>query len=304
MPPGTRTPGPTGLPDKSSPNPHLPGPLGGGNSNGLPAVDGSSAVPLQKATPPKEITEPSPVFMHRGLTLKNVVTRLFDGDPRAEDVIQGAIGNCPLAAVLVALAHTKPARLKSMISEQTLDVVSKDKSDTTFSVKTDKLLTVQFRKGNPVEMSRLLYHNKDNDLFYASASRDVSWVSFIEKAYAVWRGGNGYNGLNDTTTVNGPPTANKVMEDLVGEYEFAVPANTSDKDLLAMLADAKKHPTIGASNAQLPEESPIVASHGYAVMGVAGKTVLLRNPWGGAEANKKVPVQDFKAAFQLVLQEK
>lgn len=313
FPTGTRMPGPTGLSDEIGPfggesplgpNPHQPGPLGGGNNNVLPAVDGSSAVPLQKATPPKEITEPTPVFMHRDLTLKNVITRLFDGDPKAEDVIQGYIGNCPLAAVLVAVAHAKPALLKSMISEQTADVVSKDKSDANFSVKTDKLLTVQFRKGNPVEMSRLLYHNKDGDLVYASASRSVSWVSFIEKAYAVLRGGNSYNGLNDTTTLNGPPSANKVMEDVVGDYEFAVPTSTSDKDLLAVLADAKKYPTIAASNAKLPESSPIVASHGYAVMGVASKTVLLRNPWGGAEANKKISVTDFKSAFQLVLQEK
>lgn len=304
MPPGIRTPGPTGLPDAISPYPHQPGPLGGGQNNVLPAVDGSSAVPLQKATPPKEITEPAPVFMHRNLTLKNVVTGLFDGNPKAEDVIQGAIGNCPLAAVLVAVAHTKPALLKNMLSEQTGDVVSKDKSDVKFSVKTDKLLTVQFRKGNPVEMSRLLYHNKDNDLVYANASRDVSWVSFIEKAYAVLRGGNSYNGLNDTTTVNGPPTANKVMEDVVGDFEFAVPASSSDKDLLAVLAKAKTKATIAASQNELPENSPIVAHHGYAVMGVAGGTVLLRNPWGGTAADKKLPLKDFKTAFQAVLQEK
>ena len=67
--------------------------------------------------------------------------------------------------------------------------------------------------------------------------------------------------------------------------------------LLAVLADAKKYPTIAASNAQLPEESPIVAHHGYAVMGVAGSTVLLRNPWGGTDADKKLPLKDFKMAF-------
>jgi hypothetical protein len=242
--------------------------------------------------------------MHRDLTLKNVITPLFDGDPKAEDVMQGYIQNCELAAVLVAIAHTTPTLLTNMISEQTTDVVSKDKFEEKVSVKTDKLLTVQFRKGNPVEMSRLLYHNKGNELVYAKSSRGVSWVSFLEKAYAVLRGGNSYNGLNDTTTLNGPPAPDKVMNDVVGDLEFAVPAKTKDKDLLAMFASARKHPTIAASNAELPEESPIVGSHGYAVMGVKGKTVLLRNPWGGKDANKEISIADFKSSFQLVLQGK
>jgi hypothetical protein len=303
MPPGTRTPGPTGLPDETNASHRQPGPLGIGDETVLPAADGATPMPLQ-ATPPKEITEPTPVFMDKGLTLKNVVTPLFEKDPQAADVIQGSIANCPLAAVLAAVAHTQPTLLKGMIGEQTVDVVSKDKSDPTWSVKTNKLLTVQFRKGSPVEMSRLLYHNGENDLVYARASRNVSWVSFIEKGYAVLRGGNSYNGLNDTTTLNGPPTANKVMEDVVGAYEYTAPAATADKDLLAILARAKTKATIAASQATLPDESPVVANHGYAVMGVSGNTVLLRNPWGGESADKKLPLKDFKTAFQAVLQEK
>ena len=46
-------------------------------------------------------------------------------------------------------------------------------------------------------------------------------MSYIEKAYAVFRGANSYNRLNTTTQLGEAPTVNRVMEDLAGPFDFA-----------------------------------------------------------------------------------
>ena len=226
--------------------------------------------------------------------------------------MQGAVSNCPLAAVLVAAAHVNPKLLKGMISETTANVISTSKSDGKFKKKTTKLLTVKFLNGKPVEMSRLLYHDDEGDLVYAHSPNGVSWMSFIEKGYAVFRGRNSYNGLSEGTQLRDPPTANDVMADVVGSPDVILldGAKVDDKKLRTFLKNVNTRPTIAASREVASEfgKITIVEHHGYAVLAFKDKKndkdaeVQLRNPWGGAGADIILSLKDFKAAFAAVLQ--
>ncbi|MGE0822568.1 MAG: C2 family cysteine protease [Candidatus Binatia bacterium] len=316
-----RTPGPSGIVRDLNPppivlspgvHPRIPGPLGTGGTLFV-GEDGVTPVPQQSqpTVSTVNLVEPDPVFRD-DVKLREVLLPLFASDPQPGDVIQGGIANCPLAAVLVAAAHVNPQQIKGMISETTADVNSTSKSDSKFKKKTTKLLTVKFLKGKPVEISRLLYHDDEGDLVYAHSPNGVSWVSFIEKGYAVLRGRNSYNGLNERTQLREPPSANQVMEDVVGSPDVILldGAKVDDKRLRTLLKNANTHATIAASRNTSSEfgKITIVAHHGYAILAFKDKKndkdaeVQLRNPWGGAGADITLSLKDFKAAFAAVLQ--
>lgn len=86
-----------------------------------PALGGGTVAPGVTAT----LTEPSPDqfsgYLGQGLgdklTMRSFSTALFDGDPDMHEPVQGFLENCPLAAVMCAMAHVpkQRARLKNDI---------------------------------------------------------------------------------------------------------------------------------------------------------------------------------------------
>ncbi|MGA2117009.1 MAG: hypothetical protein ABSH56_19895 [Bryobacteraceae bacterium] len=95
--------------------------------------------------------------------------------------MQGAIGNCPLLAILAGIANAKPAFLRDMISERPC------KFKTHYGKKefnSDTLITVKF-KDQTVLVSKLLWRDEGGDLIHSHGADGpkASWMSYAEKAY-------------------------------------------------------------------------------------------------------------------------
>ncbi|MBF6076360.1 hypothetical protein IU498_17190 [Nocardia beijingensis] len=101
--------------------------------------------------------------------------------PRVSDVRQGALGNCFLAANMMALARSPLPLLREMMTDLGDSVVVRffDKSG----------------DASWVRVSKDLYVDGDNSTRYA-ADRGVLWPAVLEKAYAVFVGDYGYAGLD------------------------------------------------------------------------------------------------------------
>lgn len=101
--------------------------------------------------------------------------------PRVSDVRQGALGNCFLAANMMALARSPLPLLREMMTDLGDSVAVRffDKSG----------------DASWVRVSKDLYVDGDNSTRYA-ADRGVLWPAVLEKAYAVFVGEFGYAGLD------------------------------------------------------------------------------------------------------------
>ena len=272
-----RVPGPVGAPgglrggarrSRYVPGLSRPGPLGLRTSGavlvaeaGAPASD--VVTDAGSAASVVELVEPEPVF-GQPAALHAVNLPLFAGElglPAAEDMMQGALDNCPVAAILAALAYVAPESVAGMIAVNTADVRSRRSSDPhdSFPHRTSQLYTVQFRGGHPVRVSSFLYYTGGAIAYAHSPDDRAAWMSYIEKAYAVFRGGNSYNHLGRANQAGEALTTNTVMEDLAGPYDFADigegrlyrsgadAAPLSDAVLRDMLAQAGRTATVAAS---------------------------------------------------------
>jgi hypothetical protein len=94
-----------------------------------------------------------------------VTTLVSKNGPVVDDVQQGALANCPIAAILAALAHTESGRkrIAGMVSESTAavetdlsGVASKlDNPPKNNKITTNRYFTVSL--GNAIEVSDVLY---------------------------------------------------------------------------------------------------------------------------------------------------
>jgi len=267
--------------------------------------------------PPVLLVEPGAVLRMAPPSLRAVALPLFGGQgPRPDEVVQDQVANSPLAAVLVAMAHAGPQMLLDMITEHRTAVWSRLPSDAMWRWCTDRLYVVHFRRHTPVRLSSMLYHSADGWLVYARTPNGVGWVSFIEKAYAVLRGSNSYNGLNDTTPLHQPPSADQVMDDLVGPHDgldlghdrvffhSGQEGALTPGHLQHVVQQAERLPTIAVSLDTNVPVAGIVARHDYGVLGVVGSRNMVRlyNPSGGPDAHVVLALTDFGRAFKAVLQ--
>jgi Calpain family cysteine protease len=303
--------------------PRFPGPSGivprGILFYGPFADSGGGSGSAQRSLPPVKLEEPEATFAYPAYDLLPEAAPLFKKKPKPDDVVQGRLGNCPLHAILVAMAHAKPKELSQMINPTSVTVISTLADDKKFRKQTDVLMTVQFRDAKPIEISTLLYRNPvdaegdGGDLPYAHSDNGVSWVSFFEKAYVKLRAKNSYvildkNGGNVRqimTDVAGPFLHVDLLRGSVFTPEdgSVKEKDLSDKLLGNILKAAKQHPTIAASLDEAPGDK-IVSDHGYGVLGFDGKRVHLRNPWGPNQPNPEVflSLADFKKNFEAVIQ--
>ena len=324
-----RIPGPVGAPAglgrgaparRHIPASSRPGPLGLRASGAVLVAEAEAQAVGTDASPAAalvELVEPEPVF-GQPAALQDVDLPLFAGQqglPSVDDVVQGALDNCPVAAILVALAHVAASSVAGIVQRSAADVRSRRSSDPpdSFPYTSSRLYTVQFRAGSPVRVSSFLYYTQGGIAYAHSREDSASWMSYIEKAYAVFRGGNSYNRLGRTTHVGLPPAVNRVMEDLAGPYDYADLVENlmyrsgaessvlADADLREMLARADQRVTVaGSLGSGLPAN--VVPNHAYTVLDRSRNSILLRNPQGGPRAEVSFAFEEFKSIFRAVLQ--
>jgi hypothetical protein len=300
---GARTPGPLGGPAGTLGG-RIPGPLG------FKHVDAPKGTATKAA---KVLAMPTPASGSSAiLRARSVAWPLLNKDSLLpEDVKQGELDNCPIPAILAALAHTASGkkRLDSLITEYAGD------SKTTFSKDIVKELSSQtdgdpdyrapdnevmskryfsVNLGAAIEVSDVFYmrytDGTDVDMIYMGSPKEALWPCVIEKAYASKIGG--YEELNDASK----HTINEFWTVLVGSQPggFAIDEKTDLTTISEAAKVAGRVPTIGASRV---DATKVVHHHGFAILGIQGSTIELYNPHGN---RVKLSVADFRSSFQAV----
>ena len=267
------------------------------------------------------LLEPEPVVGDSNLKLVAGPITPSPFTARAEDVMQGAIAACPLAAVMVALARARPSNLHRMLgAPQRATVLSKRSASKSFDLKSGFYYDVVFPgRGTATRISPLVYVAGDI-VRYARTPSGAGWPSYIEKAYAVWKSGGGRSGSGGTytplafsTSKPGPRELGTVMGDLIGEFDvldharklFIAPSGVARTmgagDIAAMARRSPRRPTAAPTFPRLAGKARVRADHTYAVIGYR-KGVTLRDPWGGAGATMTVSVAEFEESFHGIWQ--
>jgi len=198
----------------------------------------------------------------------------------SNDVDQGKIKNCCLPAVLAAMANTSlgQERIRKMIAfneqVQARSVVNGA------VVVTPGIVRVTFGVGaSVIAISRLLYREKSpnppGEILYAKSLSGQGWVSFIEKAYAVFashrakQGEVGYASLVliDPKTVMLDLLAPRLAPLVIPVTKYSAPAAVS-----RWLARSGQRPTIAttpkAADNGFNTPHALMANHAYAVVGL------------------------------------
>jgi hypothetical protein len=277
----------------------LPGPLGDSPLN-LAAISGLFQIIATGPTVPvttTQLPEPTP---RPGDSVKGYFPTIVN-DPflgvttlAADQVLQGNIGNCPVPAVLAALAHTRPNVIKGMIAKLTGAVLYTPvfPAPPTFSF----FFKVNFLSTPPIVVSPLVYQlpvpvqsTDPAAIMYAhSPGERPSWVSLLEKAYVLKKDTNANPLLKSYSVLDGGGKGLnpiEVMNDIAGTgAQWVVdPAEVDpsevDKNhpwtqahLRQVFTGANQVPTIAASRSdqKVIDPLPVFAHHDYAVKGMLG----------------------------------
>jgi hypothetical protein len=265
--------------------------------------------------------------MHEGpnfrLTLREGLPAPYPLRPRTTDVVQGEIANCPIAALMVAMAHARPANLSQILGQHHPGpLLSKRRDEEIFRYWSDAYYDVVFPgRATATRITPFVYYD-DGQVKYASTPSGPGWPSYIEKAYAVFKSGGGqggsggsYNRLNEKTSLTDPPGLGEVMQELIGGFDVLdfkgnqfIDARRNARpmtaaDIAAVAGRAGRRPTVAPSISNGAERfgSPaVISSHGYAVLGYAAGKVRLQNPHGGPE--QMISAANFRHAFQGIWQ--
>jgi type VI secretion system secreted protein VgrG len=235
---------------------------------------------------------------------------LFVDGVSVDDVKQGAIGDCYLAAAMGALAYAAPGEIEKRM---------KDNGDGTVSVR--------LGQGQEVKVDKELPTLTGQPLYAKSTDPKEMWPALLEKAYAYeFGGGEGYQGIvggwpgNAVRNITGWP---KQTSYLGGTSA----TNPKEREaLLATLSQADKKPTAASSRNPTKNDETgkprytasgrIIGDHSYTVLGTSksadGKDmVVLRNPWarkgdgnpypeGKRPGEFEMPLEDFAEDFYNV----
>ncbi len=308
---GARFPGPLGT---------SPGILGGR----LPGPLRFRQVDLSKGGATKAIKKlemPPPTrIISSVIRARTVSWKLGKKMPARGDVQQGALANCPVGAILAALAHTESGRtridsliteyvgasVETTLSANVMTVLSSETQeggnpDYTSQVKTlhsNRYFAVTL--GNMIEVSDTFYVKGSNDTFadmeYMDSPTEMLWPCVIEKAYAVKL--KSYEELDDPKH-----TVEEFWEVLVGKKPVVIrDGNMTEQKIRAAAIAASKVPTIGATRDEVPKidntgATRVDSDHGYAVLGIQGSSIELYNPWGKTE---KISIKDFSSNFEAI----
>ncbi len=288
------------------------GPIGRLPPGSIVLAQAGGIVPANPNVTPWGAHEPTPIGGPGAarLQLLDVTLPVFQAQgPQVDDVVQGGISTCPAAAALVAMAHADPAAIRSLFVASS------------YQAGPPRVYSIRFRGSGvrAVRVTTRLYHQAGS-LVYASSGNNVIWPSLLEKAYAVYRGGNSYRGLaKRQRQLGSPPDVARVMQDFVGNYLWIAHTNAQNiaqpltglsaakrGDLVRALRRSTRRPTIAASlGAGVPAATNVTAEHVYAVLGYGRGRVTLRNPWNisymPAGAQFTLSLAQFQSAFLMVL---
>ncbi|MEM6343536.1 MAG: hypothetical protein AAF927_06630 [Bacteroidota bacterium] len=313
---------------------------------------------LGGGTPPTadtaDIVEPDPDYetgegnlgLGKDLGMKIFDEPLFVGALSMHEPIQGFLGNCPLAAVLCAMAHV-PAqrnRLRNEIIKEVAMPVASNRQRKPYEYfptdlpspipmaspkgpfLSDRLLAVRFQRTFPVQalstdifeagrlrkrlnapksvpVSSVLFVDlRFNEIHYMKSASGALWPSIIEKAYAVGRGQNTYQGLEGSIGLA------EVMRDLTGsaEEEHLVngPDDTlpeiTDKKLKSWLSQHTQRPIILGSP---PTATLVTGNHTFAVIGKTKTTVKVIDALESDPASREieVPMANIRENFHEIV---
>jgi hypothetical protein len=238
--------------------------------------------------------------------------------PLYTEVKQTAIPNCPVAAILAALASNPAGRAvinRIMVSETAgnvltdisglpsgtltnppMDTTTKPPTPITM-ISSSRYFTVKLNSGSIV-VSDVLYTNDGAGtswslLYLQDPSEHSIWAGIIEKAVAVRL--KSYQSFMDVDL-----KANDFWEILTGVKPdgFKIENDTPLDKIIAAAKAATTVPTIGASKPDSTDVKVVEEFHGYAILGLQGSNIRLYNPHG-----KEVLISpaDFRHDFQVIL---
>jgi hypothetical protein len=273
-------------------------------------------VDLSKGAATKAVTKtfamPAPASGSSTIIRARAVNwNLSKESPLTEDVKQGELAICPIAAILAALAHTASGkgRINKLITEFTgasvkttftkdiLKTLSSRMDDPDYRAPEKEILSKTYFRvalGSAVEVSDVFYIKyadaADVDMVYMGSPNEALWPCVIEKAYASKIGS--YEELDDDSK----HTVNEFWAVLVGAKPLGF--RVDKKTELSKISDAAKAAaevaTIGASR----DDATLVTSHhGFAILGMQDSKIELYDPHGKKE---KLSLEDFRKSFQAI----
>jgi hypothetical protein len=232
---------------------------------------------------PVNVTEPKPVQGDLAeLSPKPLLIPFAaqSGGLGPNDVDQGKLKNCCLPAVLAAMANTETgrARIRAMtVFDKGTSALSQVNGK---PVLTPGVVRVSFGTNNTVVViSRLLYREKmapsekgPGEILYAKNTSGQGWVSFIEKAYAIFLS-NRKKAPEISYAILIMIDPKTVMQDLMGlrlAPSVVVPSK-SRAATRTLLKQANTFPTV-ATTPKAPSgiNTPhgALANHAYAIRGL------------------------------------
>jgi hypothetical protein len=304
-----------------------PGPLGslGGSLNGnqgrSPGPVGNTLWDKQttKAPPPatrpavKKTVMPAPTNDQDSKDVHVITWALFGSkkSPTFDEVKQApGLANCPVAAILAALAFTASGRalLQKMVKETkaaTLtDLAGLDKDTLSnppagMKLSSSRYFTVALPRG-AVEVSDVLYTDDHSagwsPLYMRDPHEHSLWAPIIEKALAVQLD-NSYENFDAL-----PLTANDFWEKITGTKPggFAVDSKTPGDKIMEAARASVRVSSIGASK---DSGTRFVSEfHGHAMLGLDGSRIRLYDP---AKAKTlSLTLAQFQQDFQAILSQK
>lgn len=152
---------------------------------------------------------------------------IFIGEPKPKSVRQQRLTSCPLPAVLAATAHADPSRLYKMIhytgysKPRTAWFRGKALPQGGETLESAKTMMVYFQH-RTVEITPRLYADDFAKLprpRFAMADDGSGWVSYIEKAYVVYRGNYEYRNLDFLGEAAEKLTVSRICEDVWAEFD-------------------------------------------------------------------------------------
>ena len=299
-----RTPGPLGI---------APGTLGGRIPGPLrfEHVDLSKSTATQAAA--KTLAMPGPAKGSSTIIRARAVGwNLSKDSPLPEDVKQGELAVCPIAAILAALAHTTSGkrRINNLITEYTgtsikttfagdvlETLASKTKDDPDYRPP-EKVINSNRYFGvtldSRIEVSNVFYikytDGADVDMVYMGSPNEALWPCVIEKAFASKIGS--YDELDDDSK----HTVNEFWSILVGRppQGFSIDEKTDLEKIRDAAKAATVVPTVGASR---DDATGVTNHHGFAILGMQASNIELFDPHG---KKVKLSLADLRKNFQSI----
>lgn len=300
-----RTPGPVGI---------IPG-TANGRSSRLPGPLGFRTVVFMAPTAVTKISKittimPPPANDDKTKDVRVVPWPLFSNAKSApvfNEVKQASsLANCPVAAILAALAFTAAGRsiIQNMVAENAGNVVTdisglpKDtltNPPKSTSISSSRYFTVKL-PGGSVDVSDVLYTDDADSgwsLIYMQDPKDQSlWAAIIEKALAVQLGS--YENF-DALNIN----ANDFWQKITGARPGAIEIK-SDTSLKTITEAAKASATVPSIGASRDTDVKFVTQfHGFAMMGLEGAKIKLYDP--AKVKTILISPADFRHDFQMIL---